>query len=139
MKALSGYEYKSKKMCGTPHIFLLYWDYVCYSYYNVVYFHIDAGLCVPQKLCGNAAGRDKQSGTFIVRTQFWQTLGLDRWNCTTFTLRGRSLFLYEKRRTAEGAVKTVYRNSEGSIDYSRDYSAASGSDRSIREGGKLVG
>ena len=129
MKALSGYKYKSKKMCGTPHIFLLYWDYVCYSYYNVVYFHIDAGLCIPQKLCGNAAGRDKQSGTFIVRTQFWQTLGLDRWNCTTFTLR----------RTAEGAVKTVYRNSEGSIDYSRDYSAASGSDRSIREGGKLVG
>ena len=126
MKALSGYKYKSKKMCGTPHIFLLYWDYVCYSYYNVVYFHIDAG-------------RDKQSGTFIVHTQFWQTLGLDRWNCTTFTLRSRSLFLYEKRRTAEGAVKTVYRNSEGSIDYSRDYSAASGSDRSIREGGKLVG
>ena len=76
---------------------------------------------------------------FIVRTQFWQTLGLDRWNCTTFTLRSRSLFLYEKKRTAEGAVKTVYRNSEGSIDYSRDYSATSGSDRSIREGGKLVG
>ena len=38
-------------------------------------FIFDAGLCVPQKLCGNAAGRDKQSGTFIVRTQFWQTLG----------------------------------------------------------------
>ena len=77
--------------------------------------------------------------SLVLRTQFWQTLGLDRWNCTTFTLRSRSLFLYEKRRTAEGAVKTVYRNSEGSIDYSRDYSAASGGDRSIREGGKLVG
>ena len=134
MKALSGYKYKSKKMCGTPHIFLLYWDYVCYSY-----FHIGAGLCVPQKLCGNAACWHKRSGAFIVRTQFWQTLGLDRWNCTTFTLWGRSLFLYEKKRTAEGAVKTVYRNSEGSVDYSGTYSTASGSDRSIREGGKLVG
>ena len=49
------------------------------------------------------------------------------------------LFLYEKKRTAEGAVKTVYRNSEGSVDYSGTYSTASGSDRSIREGGKLVG
>ena len=77
MKALSGYKYKSKKMCGTPHIFLLYWDYVCYSYYNFIYFHIGAGLCVPQKLCGNAAGRNKQSGAFIVCAWFWKALDLD--------------------------------------------------------------
>ena len=139
MKALNGYEYKSKKMCGTPHIFLLYWNYVCYSYYNFIYFHIGAGLCVPQKLCGNAACWHKRSGAFIVRTQFWQTLGLDRWNCTTFTLRGRSLFLYEKKRTAEGAVKTVYRNSEGSADYSGTCPVGSSGSRSIRQGGKLVG